>query len=181
VVATPTGPYGPAVTINGIPLHPLVVHAAVVLVPLAALLAGAYAVLPQRRWQIRTLGTIVAVASAVAIQLAVMTGDELKESLGEDSSLIQDHEHWAGLLQIASWVLAALMVIAWFALPHDREPAETSAQRGAAALAVPMAVLLLAAAVAVVVLVVLTGDTGAKSVWGDAGGDILSAPPVNTS
>ena len=81
-------------TINGIPLHPLVVHAAVVLVPLAALLAIAYAVLPSRRWQTRTPAVVV----------ALVAGDNLKARLHEDTTLIQTHEHWAGLLQTAMWV-----------------------------------------------------------------------------
>jgi len=153
-------------TINGIPLHPLVVHAAVVLVPLAALFAGAYAVLPQRRWQTRTPGAIVAVAAAACVQLASMTGDSLKESLHENTSIIEDHEQWAGLLQTASWVLAGLMVVAWWALPHDNPLPDKGERHGVAALTMPLVVLLPVAAVAVLVLVVLTGDTGAKSVWG---------------
>ena len=39
--------------IAGLPLHPLVVHAAVVLIPLTALLAVAFAVLPRWRWLVR--------------------------------------------------------------------------------------------------------------------------------
>jgi hypothetical protein len=45
---------------------------------------------------------------------------------------------------------------------------------GAFALTIPLVVLLPLAAVAVLVLVVLTGDTGAKSVWGDAAGSSAS-------
>ena len=39
--------------INGVPLHPLVVHAVVVFAPLAALFGIAYAVLPNWRWALR--------------------------------------------------------------------------------------------------------------------------------
>ena len=120
---------GRAVTINGIPLHPLVVHAAVVLVPLAALFAILYAVLPARRWQTRTPAAVLAVGAALAVQLASMTGDQLQEKLDENTSLIQTHEQWAGLLQAAMWVLAALMVIGWWALPHGtRSPTRTIAR-----------------------------------------------------
>ncbi|HET7432303.1 MAG TPA: DUF2231 domain-containing protein [Nocardioides sp.] len=162
-------------TVNGIPLHPLVVHAAVVLVPLAALFAGAYAVLPRRRWQTRTPAAVLAVVAAAAVQLAAMTGDSLKEQLNENTSLIQTHEHWAGLLQAAAWVLAGLMVIAWWALPHENPLPDKDHREGVTVLAKPLVVLLPLAAVTVLALVVLTGDAGARAVWGSGGRDASSS------
>ncbi|MGC4112043.1 MAG: hypothetical protein QM747_16840 [Nocardioides sp.] len=157
------------ITINRVPAHPLVVHAAVVLVPLAALFAIAYAVWPTRRWQTRNPGVIVAIAAAASVQLAAMTGDQLKEHLHEDTSLLQTHEHYAGLLQAAMWVLAGLMVVAWWALPHDNPLPDKEHQHGVRLLAWPLSVALPIAAVAVLVLVVLTGDAGARAVWGSGG------------
>lgn len=162
-------------TINGIPLHPLIVHAAVVLVPLAALFAILYAVLPNRRWQTRTPAAVLAVGAALAVQLAAMTGDQLKETLHENTSLIQTHEQWAGLLQAAMWVLAALMVIGWWALPHENPLPDKDHREGVTVLAKPLVILLPAAAVAVMVLVVLTGDAGARAVWGNGGRNSASA------
>ena len=158
-------------TIHGIPVHPLVVHAAVVLVPLAALFATAYAVLPRRRWQTRTPATVLAIVAAASVQLAAMTGDQLKASLHEDTSLIQTHEHWAGLLQVASWVLAGLMVVAWWALPHENPLLDQDHRTGVRLLATPLMLLVPVASVAVLVLVVLTGDAGARAVWGSTGRD----------
>ncbi len=157
-------------TINGIPLHPLIVHAAVVLVPLAALFAILYAVLPARRWQTRTPAAVLAVGAALAVQLASMTGDQLKEQLHGNAVLIATHEQWAGLLQGAMWVLAALMVIGWWALPHENPLPDHDHRQGVTALATPLVLLLPAAAVAVMVLVVLTGDAGARAVWHHGGG-----------
>jgi uncharacterized membrane protein len=157
------------VTINGIPLHPLIVHAAVVLVPLAALFATAYAVLPSRRWQTRTPAVVLAVVGAVSVWLAAATGDNLKSRLHEDTSLIQTHEHWAGLLQAAMWVLAALVVVAWWTLPHHNPLPDKDHNEGVTTLAKPLVVLLPIAAVTVLVLVVLTGDAGARAVWGTGG------------
>ncbi|WP_151083142.1 DUF2231 domain-containing protein [Nocardioides cynanchi] len=166
-------------TINGIPLHPLVVHAAVVLVPLAALFAIAYAVLPSRRWQTRTPAVVLAVVAAVSVWLAAATGDNLKSRLHEDTSLIQTHEHWAGLLQAATWVLAALVVVAWWSLPHHNPLPDKDHKEGVTTLAKPLVVLLPVAAVTVLVLVVLTGDAGARAVWGTGGRNSgASAPPA---
>jgi uncharacterized membrane protein len=163
------------VTINGIPLHPLIVHAAVVLVPLAALFAILYAVLPNRRWQTRTPAAVLAVGAALAVQLAAMTGDQLKDTLHENASLIQTHEQWAGLLQAAMWVLAALMVIGWWALPHENPLPDKDHREGVTVLDKPLVILLPAAAVAVLVLVFLTGDAGARAVWGHGGRTSASA------
>jgi uncharacterized membrane protein len=156
-------------TINGIPLHPLVVHAAVVLVPLAALFAIAYAVLPSRRWQTRTPAAVLAVAAAVTVWLAGATGDSLKEKLHENTSLIETHEHYAGLLQASMGVLAALTVVAWWSLPHHNPLPDKDHRRGVTTLAKPLVVLLPTAAVVTLVLVVLTGDAGARAVWGHGG------------
>jgi uncharacterized membrane protein len=169
------------VTINGIPPHPLIVHAAVVLVPLAALFATAYAVLPSRRWQTRTPAAVLSVAAAVAVWLAAATGDSLKSSLHEDTSLIQTHEHWAGLLQAAMWVLAALVVVAWWSLPHHNPLPDKDHKQGVTTLAKPLVVLLPVAAATVLVLVVLTGDAGARAVWGTGGRNSGSTPALSSS
>ena len=57
--------------LNGVPLHPLVVHAVVVLGPLAALTGLAYAFVPQWRWLLRWPLFVLAVVTAVAALLAV--------------------------------------------------------------------------------------------------------------
>jgi uncharacterized membrane protein len=157
------------ITVHGIPAHPLVVHAAVVLVPLAAVFAGAYALWPGRRWQTRSPAAVLAILAAVSVQLAAMTGDQLKAHLQEDTSLIRAHEHWAGLLQAASWVLAGLMVVAWWALPHENPLPDKDHRHGVRLLSWPLTVVLPVASLAVLVLVVLTGDAGAKAVWGSGG------------
>jgi hypothetical protein len=166
-------------TIHGVPAHPLVVHAAVVLVPLAALLASSYAVWPRRRWQTRTPATVLAVAAAASVQLATMTGDQLKSRLHEDTSLIHTHEHYAGLLQTAMWVLAGLVVVAWWALPHENPLPDKDHRKGVTVVAKPLVALLPLASAAVLVLVVLTGDAGARAVWGTGGregGTAVSSP-----
>jgi hypothetical protein len=152
------------VTINGLPLHPLVVHAAVVFVPLAALAVLALTV-PKWRWAARWPALAMAVLAAGFVQLAGMTGDSLKRRVG-GSPLIETHETWAGRLQTATWVLAALTVLAFWSLPHVTGLA-TGRDKAArvAILERPLVVLLSLAAVAVVVLVVLTGEAGARAVW----------------
>ena len=151
-------------TINGVPLHPLVVHAAVVFVPLAVL-AVLSILVPRWRWASRWVALVVVALAAGSVQLAAMTGDDLKHRVG-GSALIETHEMWAGRLQAATWVLAALTLVAFWVLPH------TTALRNGRdkdtrlpVLVLPVTALLPVLAVAVLILVFLTGDAGARAVW----------------
>ncbi len=150
--------------INGVPLHPLVVHAAVVFVPLAALAVIAF-VVPRWRSAARWPALLIVAIAAVSVQLASMTGDQLKDKVG-GSALIETHEMWAGRLQAATWVLTAVTVVAFWALPHvPREVGSHDKDSRVAILERPLVVLLPVLAVVVLVLVVLTGDAGARAVW----------------
>jgi hypothetical protein len=88
-------------------------------------------------------------------------------------------EHYAGLLQASMWVLAALAVVAWWSLPHHNPLPDKDHRRGVTTLAKPLVVLLPAEAAVTLVLVVLTGDAGAKTVWGN-GGRTSAAPALVT-
>ena len=151
--------------INGVPLHPLVVHAAVVFVPLAALSALAF-VVPKWRWAARWPAVVLAVLGAVTVQLAVMSGRDLEKDRHLESPLIHTHEEWGERLQIAMWIFAAVMVVAFIAAPYVTRiaGAKDGPARGAV-LEKPLLVLVAVAAIAVLVLVVLTGDAGARAVW----------------
>jgi uncharacterized membrane protein len=152
-------------SINGLPLHPLVVHAAVVFVPLAALSVLAF-VVPTWRWAARWPALVFVALAAGAVQLAAMTGDSLQHQVGRNP-LVENHEMWAGRLQAATWVLAGLTLVAFWCLPHvTRLQGGDDKEGRVAVLARPLVVLLPLAAVAVIVLVVLTGDAGARAVWG---------------
>jgi hypothetical protein len=152
--------------INGVPLHPLVVHAAVVFVPLAAL-AAILLVVPRWRWVVRWPALVLAVGGAAAVQTAVMTGKTFEKIRHVESSpLVHTHQQWGQRLQIAMWIFAVLAVVAFWALPVvARLSGGTDRAGGAVALEKPLMVLLPIAAVAVLVLVVLTGDAGARAVW----------------
>ncbi len=154
--------------INGVPIHPLVVHGAVVFVPLAALLVMAY-VVPKYRWAARWPALVLTTLAAAFVQLSASTGEELEHKVGE-SALISTHAEWAGRLQFVTWVLFAAMALAFWALPHVTQLRDAEhRQARVAALEKPMMVLLPLLAVAVLVLVVVTGDAGARSVWAGRG------------
>ena len=142
--------------INGLPLHPLVVHAAVVFGPLAAIAALVYVAVPTWRDRVRWPMVVLALVATASIVAAYLTGNNFLDQKPQlrTSPQVQTHEHRAGQLL---WVTIAFGVIAlatgWL-----------NARSGA--LRILLDVLLGLAAIALLVLVALTGEAGARAVWG---------------
>ena len=151
---------------RGIPLHPLVIHAVVVFVPLAALAAIAMSV-PKWRWLARWPALLLTLGATAAAYVATLSGDQLQEDRQLDSPQVHTHEEWGERLMFAMWIFAAIVVIAFVVLPHvTRITGAKDREARVAALEKPLMVLVPLAAVTVLVLVVITGDAGAKAVWG---------------
>lgn len=142
--------------ISGLPLHPLVVHATVIFGPIGALAALAYAVVPRWREGLRTPMVAVALLATGSVVAAFVTGDSLLESrpqLGREP-LVMTHTERAELLL---WLTLGFGLVAVAA-------GWMHARAGAARTAIQL--LLGLSATAVLVQVVLTGDAGARAVWG---------------
>ena len=150
------------------PLHPLVVHAAVVLTPLAVLVLIAFAVWPRCRWLTRWPAGLLLIAALGSALLARVSGSALVTARPELAQLVAVHRQRANLLTVLLVVLAAVAAVALWALPG---PSGLASGRGAresraAVLDRALPALVVAAAVAVLVTVVLVGDSGARAVWG---------------
>jgi hypothetical protein len=145
--------------INGLPLHPLVVHAAVIAGPVAALTAILYVVVPSWRDRLRWPMLALAFVAAASIWTAYLTGLNFRASKdfftqGPLADKVDKHARLAGTLRwVTSGFFVAALLSAW---SHPR----------AGAVRVLLGVLLAASAVATLVYVVLTGDAGARAVWG---------------
>ena len=152
---------------NGLPLHPLVVHAVVVLGPLAGVTGLAYALVPRWRWLLRWPLVVLAVMVAAASLLAVQAGESLLDSRPELEPLVEDHEDWGELLR--SWSLG-LVPVSIFAAWALRGPSRLASGRGAGESRMPLGwlagLLLVVGSVGLVVLVFLAGDSGSRAVWG---------------
>jgi hypothetical protein len=160
-------------TIVGLPLHPLVVHATVVIVPLAALLLIASAVSGRvRRWA-GWLTPAVATLALVLVPLATSTGENLEGQVGE-SALVEAHAELAD--QLLPWAIG-MTVLAFALVWLDRrersrgDVGRDGARRADAgagtnrALVVAVTVLAVVAGLGTGVEVVLIGHSGAKAVW----------------
>lgn len=150
---------------NGIPLHPLVVHAAVVFTPLAALAALVFVLVGRWREVLRWPAAVLAVAAAGTDWVARITGRSLFNKLtsqGLHNKWLNIHQQRANVLVWLVLGLAALVVFATVAIP---------ARAGVARLSVGPAVVLglrlvvVVVAVATLVYVYLTGDAGARAIW----------------
>ena len=154
-------------TIAGLPVHPLVVHAAVVLIPLSAALAVLFALLPQWRWLSRWPTATLSVAVVGLGFLATSSGESLEESSPAVAQAVHEHAERGDLL---SWLLvgfAALVVLGAWALSGGSGLAsgKGSWESRVPALEKAMPVVLVLASVAILVMVVLVGDSGARAVW----------------
>jgi len=148
--------------INGLPLHPLAVHGAVVLVPLAALLGLLFAVPRTRAWSRLPL-LLVSLAAVGSTFVARASGQRFEDviALSPDArELIDEHSDRADLLFILV-IGFAVVAIAAFALTRPGS-ANTMVSTG-------LAVLLVVGAVALVVQVVRVGDIGTRAVYDPSG------------
>jgi hypothetical protein len=157
-VAPPAESGGPLDLINGLPVHPLVVHAAVVLVPLTAIGVIVMALWP--RFSQRH-GWLVVGTSLVALGanfMAKESGEGLEERVGEPGF---DHAELGNIMPVFAAALAVVVVVLW--LIDRRAPVEGPAPRRALRIVVAIAAVLIA--VANIFWVYRVGDSGAKSVW----------------
>lgn len=146
--------------VQGLPVHPLVVHAVVVLVPLAVLGTIAIAVWPWARQRFGWLVVAVAAVATASIPVATSTGEGLSEHVHHTAVLDKHMELGDQLLPFAIVMFAAALL---FQLAHAS--GRIGRSTGMKIVAVTLAVVTVAGAVASGVQVVRIGDAGARAVW----------------
>lgn len=157
----------PVLLLDGMPLHPLIIHAVVVLLPLAALGSVACAVRASWRDRLAWPTLLLAVAGAAAVPAATLTGSQLQVALGGGSPLVAEHAARAATLLPAAVVYALLAV----AVVVVGRRARVGATAGHAAPAEPsrlpslVAVLAAVAGLVVTGLVMWIGHAGSLAVW----------------
>ncbi len=158
--------------IMGIPAHALIVHAAVVFIPLAVLAAIVYAVVPSTRRHIWWIVAALGVIAPLAAWAARLSGDQYRNywlshgASGAFIDKINTHQSWA---IPTSWLATALgvvmLVMVFYAIPAPRitstgtVPAASRPQ----VLGVLTMVVTVGLALVTVYYVYKTGDTGARA------------------
>ena len=137
--------------IAGLPLHPLVVHAAVVAIPLAAVMLIAGVVFYRRMPKLLGAAAIVTWIAAGAAFLAGQSGEALASEIG----ITATHEQWGELATPATLAMAVIATATWF-IRRRRWRALSLAGTAATLVAAPL----------LLVLVFLVGHSGAEATWG---------------
>ncbi|KQX75851.1 MULTISPECIES: DUF2231 domain-containing protein [Aeromicrobium] len=145
----------------GLPLHPLIVHATVVIIPLAVLTVILGAVWPRFRAWAGPLPVGLSLVGLVLVPLSTSTGETLEKHV-ERSALLEKHTQIAeGLLP---WMIALFVLSAVGYALHWRSTRGHSVTR---AVTVAVSVLAIVAAVGASVQVARIGHSGAKAAWDD--------------
>lgn len=147
---------GPLDIFMGLPVHPLVVHGAVVLVPLVAFAALAMSYWPSFSIKYGKPILILAVIAQLSLFVAKASGESFEERLGKDV------ERHADLGEIAPLTFLPLLILLFIRWRMDRSGANV----GSAGIRRTVSVLLALSAILALVFIFLTGHSGAESVWG---------------
>jgi hypothetical protein len=152
--------------IGGLPVHVLVLHAAVVLIPLLALGAIVYAIIPRWRgrigWSVVILGVVAPVCAFVTRESGLKFYDRVtKRGISpKGREMLDAHMHFGTLtmwFSIALGVAALVLTIATLRRPTKTLPRVPD---------VVLAVITVALAAISGYYVFRTGDSGAHVVWG---------------
>ncbi|MGA8115260.1 MAG: DUF2231 domain-containing protein [Actinocatenispora sp.] len=155
--------------INGLPAHVLIVHAVVVLVPLAALVLVLASVWPTFRRRAGIAVPLLALVALICVPFATEAGEWL-EARVPGSELVQKHTQLGGTL--LPWVIGLFVVsavtwlLAWWT-ERNRSGADAGPRRSTGLLVVRIVVAVVAVAVAVgtVAQVYRIGESGSRAAW----------------
>jgi len=160
-------------TFFGLPLHPFIVHATEVIVPLAALLVILTAVWPRcRRWA-GYLPLGVSLVALVLVPISTQSGERLEARVGEND-LIKTHATLAdGLLPWMIGVVVVAGALLWWNIREKRARLAASEEGESPVVSrpgprwVPIVLIVLALAVSggTTVQAILIGHSGATAVW----------------
>lgn len=148
--------------VNGLPLHPLVVHAVVVLIPLV--LVGVVLMVARRRWR-RALGWWVVLLSAAVVPLSWLA-EESGEALADRVGDPEVHAELGETMPLVSGVLF-LAVLVFVAVDRLVDRGTVESGPGPSGWVMALGVIALIIAGMATVQVFRVGESGAAAVWQD--------------
>lgn len=151
--------------ITSLPVHILVIHAVVVLVPLAAIGACLVIFIPKLRPAYTPLVFATIAISVITSYIATESGEALSERVGLP---LAHAEYGERLFRLV--LLLAILFTAWFLIEKRTQLQSKTKTR----LTTTLKVLISIAAIGCLILTVLTGHSGAKASWGQVPDKISS-------
>lgn len=170
---------------RGLPFHPLVIHATVVLLPLTALALVLAAFSASVRARLGVVLPLLGVVCVVLVPITTSSGSQYKDTLTSNNLQNPTLERHADLAdQVLPWTIGlTVMTIVVYAVlllgrrvgaprsvgaatTADRPASSGPALAGRSPLSIAVAVLSVAVAVGLVATVAAVGELGARSVYG---------------
>jgi|SRR5690349_8578686 len=150
-----------------LPLHILVIHAAVLVLPVSALTAIVFALVPRWRWLLRWPVLLLGLGSLVLAFVAKESGEAFVAAVPTLEKAVALHQERGDLLFWFCLIFAVVAVAAFLLLGG---PSALASGKGAKeGRGRPLELVTSAAVVVIGVLVIYqtirTGDAGAKAVW----------------
>jgi uncharacterized membrane protein len=143
-----------------LPLHPLLVHLTVVLIPTAALAMVLAAAWPSARRRLGLLPPALALLAVIMVPITTSAGSWLAERVGR-TPLVDRHEALGNTM--LPWAIAMLVVTvavwAWHRAPRK------TVERTRPIVAIVLAVGALVVGAGAVLTIVQIGESGATAVW----------------
>jgi hypothetical protein len=156
---------------NGLPLHPLAIHATVVFVPLAALMGVLFAIPRTHAWSRLPL-LLLSLGSVVSCFVSRQSGLALQSKLqlqGAPGDLINTHRHLANQLVVLMLIFAVIAVAAYVvSRTPDAHPTMMKV----------VSVLLVIGSLAVAYQTYRVGDVGARALWNPTGQVDYGSPAI---
>jgi hypothetical protein len=147
-------------TLFGLPAHPLIVHAAVVLLPIAAIGLIVVALVPKSRRHYAPVVFGLALLATIAVGLAQQSGESLEGSV-QRTELVREHTEQGQT--VLPWAIALTVVAAAVAAePYLRGRLGKVPPNAVAGVLIAAS---LVAGIGATWTVIDVGHSGAKSVW----------------
>jgi len=158
-------------TVNGLPAHLLLVHAIVVLLPLAAFLLVLTAIWPAARRRFAAPNAILSAGTLVLVPITMNAGQWLEHRV-EDTELLRHHTALGDTALYTALAVAVMALVIWWREQESAQLAKAPAGSRRFILVPRSATLTrIVAGLAIVVAgvaiydVYLIGDSGARASW----------------
>jgi len=153
---------------NGLPLHVLLTHFVVIIVPLTAICLVLAAAWPAARRRLGVVTPILALSALISVPITTEAGEALEEQV-QESALSEVHAHLGK--DLLPWVIAVFIVAlahwAWyrFFTGEGRFACTVTSRPVRIAVTVVLIVAIAVVVVGSVVTVVIIGESGARAAW----------------